>query len=257
MEFLEGGKSVKRILRGAGERALDIVFPPRSLITGKVASQDSVEAELWSHINFLDEPCCEACGFPFDYDLGRGVLCGRCEIKRPTYDRARSAFKYDNDSRRLVLSFKHGGRQEGLSVFAQHMKRAGRSLFEGCDALLPVPLHPSRLRARRYNQSLILARALSKQTGIAVAPDILQRVKATSSQGGKSYSGRKRNVSGAFAVRASAKNRVKGKAFILIDDVYTTGSTLEACAKTLKRAGAARVDTITLARVANPQSVPT
>mgnify|MGYP000141070619 CR=1 FL=1 len=256
MEILEGGKTVKRIMRGAGERALDVVFPPRSLITGKVATQSGIEAELWSHLNFLDEPCCYACGFPFEYNLGEQVLCGRCEIKRPAYDRARSAFKYDNDSRKLVLAFKHGGRQEGLSVFAQHMKRAGRSLFDGCDGLLPVPLHPSRLRARRYNQALILARALSKQTGIAVAPDILQRVKATSSQGGKSYSGRKRNVAGAFAIRAGARDAVKGKAYILIDDVYTTGSTLEACAKTLKRAGAGRVDTITLARVANPQTIP-
>ncbi len=257
MEFLEGSKSVKRILRGAGAGALDVIFPPRSLITGKVATQTGIEAELWSHLNFLDEPCCHACGFPFDYDLGQEVLCGRCEIKRPAYGRARSAFKYDNESRKLVLSFKHGGRQEGLPVFAQHMKRAGRSLFDGCDALIPVPLHPSRLRARRYNQSLILARALSKPTGIDVAPDILARTKPTSSQGGKSYSGRKRNVAGAFAVRPAAKEGVKGKAFILIDDVYTTGSTLEACAKTLKRAGAARIDTITLARVANPQSVPT
>ncbi|WP_017932398.1 ComF family protein [Robiginitomaculum antarcticum] len=248
---------VKRISAAGFSFFLDTVFPPRSLITGDVASAHGIEAELWAHLSFLDAPCCVACGFPFDYDMGLDVLCGRCEIKRPAYDRARAAFKYDNDSRKLVLAFKHGGRQEGLAVFTKHVSRAGRALFAGCEGLIPIPLHPSRLRARRYNQSLILARAIAKANDLEVLPDIVQRVKATASQGGKSYSGRKRNVAGAFAVRASASQAVKGRNFILIDDVYTTGATLNACAKTLKRAGAARVDALTLSRVVNPQSVPT
>lgn len=255
MPVLEQISRVKRIGAAGFGALLDTVFPPRSLITGQVASAHGIEAELWSHLSFLDAPCCAACGYPFDYDFGPEVLCGRCEIKRPAYDRARAAFQYDNDSRRLVLAFKHGGRQEGVPVFTKHMARAGRDLIAGCDGLIPIPLHPSRLRVRRYNQSLILARALSKVSGVAVMPDIVQRIKATDSQGGKSYSGRKRNVAGAFAVRAGAQG--KGRHFVLIDDVYTTGATLNACAKTLKRAGAARVDALTLARVVNPQSVPT
>ena len=251
---LSGG-AARMMSRGLAA-ALDTIFPPQSLLTGAPLTARAVEGELWSHVQFLDDPCCAACGFPFDYDFGKWSLCGRCTARRPAYDRARSAMRYDDHSRQLVLNFKHGGRTAGLPIFDVHMRRAGRGLLDGADWLVPVPLHPKRLRKRRYNQSALLARRLSKSSGIAFAPDILRRVKNTDTQGGKSVSGRRRNVSGAFAVRGGYDEDVSGAHIVLVDDVFTTGATLEACARALKKGGARQVDALTLARVVKPQIVP-
>lgn len=244
------GQSVIR----ARDLVLDTVFPPQSLLTGRAVTADDMEGELWSAVNFLDNPCCAACGFPFEFDEGRNALCGRCAARRPAYDRMRSAMHYDDSSRKLVLDFKHGGRTAGLNVFAGHMRRAGREFLPRADLIIPVHLHPARLRSRRYNQSAILARAIDKRR---FDPDILVRVKNTQTQGGKTHSGRRSNVSGAFAIRQSAKPGLEGKRAVLIDDVFTTGATLESCARALRKGGAKSVDAITLARVVKAQSLPT
>ena len=233
---------------------LDTVFPPQSLLTGRPVTAGEEEGELWSSVTFLDNPCCAACGFPFEFDEGKNALCGRCAARRPAYDRMRSAMRYDDSSRKLVLDFKHGGRTAGLRVFAGHMRRAGRDILPGADMLIPVPLHPSRLRARRYNQSTLLCRAIDKRR---FDPDVLMRTKKTVSQGGQTVSGRRRNVSGAFVVRSGAMSRLAGKRVVLIDDVFTTGATLESCARALRKGGAKSVDAITLARVVKAQHVPT
>lgn len=238
----------------ARDLLLDTVFPPQSLLTGRPVTAGDMEGELWAQVSFLDNPCCAACGFPFEFDVGKTALCGRCAARRPAYDRVRAAMRYDDDSRKLVLDFKHGGRTAGLKVFAGHMRRAGREFLPAADYLIPVPLHPARLRARRYNQSALLCAAIDKRR---FDPDILLRRKNTASQGGQTVSGRRRNVSGAFAVRPGAKDRLRGKNVVLIDDVFTTGATLEACARALRKGGAKSIDAITLARVVKPQDVPT
>jgi len=237
-------------------RALDLLLPRQSLLTGEL-SPSAIEGDMWGLVRFLDDPCCTVCGFPFDFDLGDEALCGRCSVKLPAFSTARAAFQYDDHSRKMVLSFKHGGRTQGLRVFATHMSRAGRSFLQGADYLVPVPLHYSRLVKRRFNQSTLLARALTRHSQAKFDPDILMRHRATPTQAGKTAAGRRRNVSGAFRVRPNAKARLRGKHIIVIDDVMTTGATLESCAKTLKRAGAARVDALTLARVVRPAPLPT
>lgn len=237
-------------------RMLDLVLPPQSLLTGEFTVA-GIEGELWAKLEFLDAPCCAQCGFPFEFDVGEDVLCARCIAYPPPYSQLRSAFKYDITSRRLVLDFKHGGRMTGLSMFARQMSRVGRDMLPRADFLVPVPLHYRRRIKRRFNQSALLARRLSKISVPQFDPDILLRHKPTESQGGLSAAGRRRNVQGAFRVRDKAKARIRGAHIILIDDVLTTGATLEACAKALKRAGAARVDAITLARVVRGVPLPT
>ncbi len=251
--------SIAFSLRDAAGRVLDTLLPPHSLMTGQALSREDLdgEAELWQHISFLDDPCCDACGFPFEYDHGENVLCGRCHGRRPAYDRVRSAIQYNEHSKKLVLDFKHGGRTDGLDFFSLQMRRAGRELLAGAHMIIPVPLHRARLRQRRFNQSALLARALSRQTGLPYNTDILSRRKNTPSQAGQTFLGRKRNVSGAFKVQAAKKSSLKDKNVLLIDDVYTTGATLAACAKALKRAGAGQVDALTLMRVVRPVVVAT
>lgn len=231
---------------------IDLILPPQSLLTGDLLD-GKIEGDLWGNITFLDEPCCYACGLPFEYDVGPESLCGDCSTKHPAYNRARAAFIYDDNSRKLVLSFKHGGRTEGLYMFIQHMRRAGRSFWTDADYIIPVPLHSSRLIKRRFNQSALLAKSIAKHVGVEFAADILFRTRATESQGGKSPKGRARNVRGAFAVKA--QQRIKDKHIVLIDDVMTTGATLQSCARTLKRAGASHIDVVTLARTIREQSI--
>lgn len=233
---------------------LDIVLPPQSLLTGHIRDAGA-DGGVWSEVNFLDEPCCQICGFPFEFDQGPDMLCGRCVVKKPAYDMARAAFQYDDVSRSMVLGFKHGGRTQGLAAFAAQMRRAGRKFLPEANYLVPVPLHYSRRIKRRYNQSVLLARALSRISAPTLDPDSLRRARPTETQGGKSASGRRRNVQGAFAIRDGHHSQIEGAHIILIDDVMTTGATLESCARTLKRAGAKRVDALVLARVVKAATI--
>lgn len=245
-DVLARGLSAVRLNTG---RLVDTVLPPQAFF------QSRDMAESWADVRFLDEPCCARCGFPFDFNEGRDALCGRCTARPPRYDKARAAFAYDDASRRAVLAFKHGGRTEGLSMFGLQMTRAGRQLLDGADALVPVPLHYSRLIGRRYNQAALLAGAVSKLSGVPVQAHSLMRHKPTVSQGGQSVTGRRRNVSGAFSMRKGADMR--GQTVVLIDDVFTTGATLESCARTLRKAGVKTVHGLVLARVVKGAAVPT
>jgi len=184
---------------------------------------------------------------PFDFHIAPNALCGACSRARPPYERARAVLRYDDESRPLVLAFKHGDRLHLAPAFGRWMARTGAPLWQDADYLVPVPLHWTRLFARRYNQAALLAHVLHKLGGPPVATRWLVRKRRTPSQGRKSGEARRRNVQGAFAVRRDAP--LKNKKLILIDDVMTSGATLHECARTLLRAGAERVDVLTLARI--------
>jgi|SaaInlStandDraft_6_1057023.scaffolds.fasta_scaffold43681_2 ComF family protein len=240
----------------AGAVFLDALLPPQCLCCGAMVDrQGNLCAPCWSGMRFLEPPCCQACGFPFPHDEGADVLCAACSRLSPDFDRARAVLAYDDHSRSLLLRLKHGDRLDGVPAFGQWLARAGAEFWSrsdglnGADLLLPVPLHRWRLVRRRYNQAALLSRALSRHCGVPSLPGLLQRRRATPSQGGHSRAGRARNVRGAFTVAARNKAQLKGAHVVLIDDVFTTGATVSACARILKRNGAARVDVLTLARV--------
>ena len=248
-----GANAVLRKARQVLSTVADVVWPPLSPLSGdEVGRAGALSAADWSRVTFIDAPQCACCGVPFPYPVGEGAVCGVCAARAPAYDAARAAFVYDEESRRLVLGLKHGGRTDMLAAFGRWMARAGGARLTQADMIVPVPLHPRRLRQRRFNQSLLLAQALSRASGLVVQPHILRRRRATASQGGRSAKGRARNVAGAFDTRASTREALRGARVVLVDDVHTTGATLEACARALKRAGAADVTAITLARVVKP-----
>lgn len=237
-------------------RFIDTVLPPRAALNEAGAAGPG-DLHDWAGIRFLDDPLCRICGFPFEFDQGPDALCAYCLAKAPSYDSARAALAYDDASRDMVLEFKHGGYLDNLDMFAAHMARAGRGFLGEADFIIPVPLHPRRLIKRRYNQATILGRAVAGKCDAIFDSEILWRRKPTPSQAGKSASARKSNVAGAFMINEKARERLNGGNIVLIDDVMTTGSTLSACTKALKRGGAQRVDALVLARVVKARAIPT
>jgi len=240
-------------LRAAIGRVIDLALPPRALDEGAAATSSVQSAGLtaaaWGQIRFIESPVCDGCGAPFEFDMGAGVLCAACVARRPAFDHARAACLYDEHSRDLILKLKHADRTDLSGLFARWLARAAGDVIVDLDAVVPVPLHRWRLMARRYNQAAEIARPLARLAGLAYWPDALVRPRPTPTQGGRSASGRRRNVAGAFAVPARWQARIAGARLLLVDDVLTTGATAEGCARALKRAGAARVDLAVIARV--------
>jgi ComF family protein len=233
--------------------AADLIWPPRSLLREAIVTRPgAIEPDLWGRLVFLSAPCCFRCGFPFENEAGRKPCAVPAPpIRRPLH-RAPAALAYDDLSRNLVLDLKHSGRRDGLPAFAAWMAHAAGPLAAEGDLIVPAPLHWTRLASRQFNQAAWLAQALARYCGKRVAYAALARVKRAPSQAGLNPDQRRRNVVGAFRVPKSSRRLVAGKAILLVDDVYTTGATAEACARALLRAGAARADLVTLARVVRP-----
>lgn len=231
----------------------DAILPPRCLSCGvQVMAPGALCGACWDRVCFLTRPCCATCGFPFAYDQGDGALCAACLATPPLFSRMRAAIAYDDASRDFVLAFKHGDRTEQARPLANWLFRAGRDILADADLIVPVPLERWRLFRRRYNQSALLAQAIARQSGVPAALDLLERHRRTRSQGRLSIAQRRRNVAGAFRVHARWRGRLARRRLVLVDDVYTTGATVEACSRALLRAGAADVDVLTLARVVRP-----
>ncbi|MBM3569924.1 MAG: ComF family protein [Alphaproteobacteria bacterium] len=239
----------------AARAALDLVLPPRCLGCGdRVASQGELCARCWTGLRWIEEPCCACCGRPFEHEIEPGAQCGACMAEPPSYDRARAAFAYDPQSRGLVLGFKHGDRLETAEFLAGTLARAGRRLLVEADTIAPVPLHRLRLWWRTYNQAAVLSAMLARRFAKPHAAQAIRRRRHTRSQGRLSSAERRANLRGAFVVPERARQELRGRRVLLIDDVMTTGATVEACAKALLGAGAGAVDVLTAARVLRADS---
>jgi ComF family protein len=231
----------------------DLFLPPVCVACrARIESHGLLCGNCFAKIDFIVPPLCGRLGVPLPYDTGEPYLSAAAIAAPPVYDRARAVARYSETMRDLIQSFKYRDRQEGLSLFGRWLARAGADLLSDADLIVPVPLYRSRLWWRRFNQSALLAQGLSRATGVPADCFVLKRVRRTASQVGLSPEQRKRNVAGAFRVEPSRATAVKGKTIVVVDDVVTTGATVEACARVLKRAKAARVDVLTLARVVEP-----
>ena len=243
-------------LRGVLRRSLDMALPRLCPSCRDLVADNGLCAACWSKLAFISAPYCPRLGIPFAYDPGPGILSMQAIAAPPAYSRARAAVCYDDVARKLVHALKYGDRMDLAPMIGRWMTRAGRELLADADALVPVPLHWRRLWTRRFNQSAALAEHISRASGVAVAHAALTRVKATAQQVGLSRRERATNVAGAFKVPAGARPEVAGRRLILIDDVLTSGSTSDACARALLRAGAAQVDVLVFARVVDAAKAP-
>ncbi|PPR24408.1 MAG: hypothetical protein CFH40_00859 [Alphaproteobacteria bacterium MarineAlpha10_Bin3] len=245
---------MKSYIARAGQALLNAVLPARCMACGEtVDGEGALCSQCWLGIRFLSEPACACCGFPFEYAVPDRTLCIACTRRPPAFDRARAVFAYDDASRGLVLAFKHADRIHHGPAFGRWLARTGAALVVDADLIVPVPLHRWRLFHRRYNQAGLLAQALGREAGKLVSVDLLVRRRRTRTQGRMSRSARIRNIQGAFKLRDGRRAAVGGARILLIDDVLTTGATVEECSRVLKRAGARAVHVLTLARVVRPR----
>lgn len=236
--------------------ALEIALPTLCVSCREPVSGEGVCAECWSKLSFIEKPYCERLGIPFVYDPGPGLLSMEAIAAPPAYSRARAAVRYDDVARSMIHALKYQDRIDLAPTMGRWMARAGSELLQQADALVPVPLHWKRSWSRRYNQSGALARIIGKASDVPVLPDTLQRIRPTEQQFGLSKSERARNVQGAFAVPPAKKSAIHGRKIVLIDDVLTSGATVDACARALLRAKAASVDVLVFARVVDSFRTP-
>jgi ComF family protein len=240
--------SAAAALRFLAAGAVDFALPPRCPACGAiVADPHRFCLACWQALTFLGEPCCVRCGLPFEYGGEGEAECGRCLADPPPFDRLRAAVAYGEIARAVALKLKHGGRPGVAETLAAFMLRHLDARPEA--VLVPVPLHRWRLWRRGYNQAALIAAALARRSGLAAEHDILRRTRATPMLRGLGRRERALAVRGAFKVTQEGRAKLGGRPVILVDDVYTSGATAGACARALKRGGAASVEALCWARV--------
>lgn len=244
-------------LSGLGRLLLDQLYPPACIACqSPLTGGDCLCPACFAGLRQISAPLCSVLGIPFDTDLGPEARSAEALADPPPFARARAAVQYGEVAGALVSRLKYGDRPELARFCARLMAAAGRDFWTARPVLVPVPLHASRLRFRRYNQSMALADEVARLTGLAVDPHLVRRHKKTRQQVGLTGDGRLRNVQGAFSVHPRFIERVQGRPVVLVDDVYTTGATVKAVTRVLKRAGAAEVNVLTFARVVIGQDSP-
>ncbi len=232
-----------------GRALLDLAFPPQCAACGQmVPDAETFCPECRAQVELIRAPVCRRCGRPLA-DGAKEWQCRRCAARPPAYDQARSLALHRGPLAQAVRDFKYRRRYgRGAALAAFWVRQAPVDWLAGVELLVPVPLHPRRLLWRGFNQALVLARPLGRRLGLAVEPGLLRRRRHTRPQVGLDAAQRRANVEGAFVLARGGAARVEGRRVLVVDDVFTTGATVEECARVLREAGAARVMVHTLVR---------
>ncbi len=227
--------------KGLADALLDIVYPRRCAICDsvlKLGNDEGICKKCKQKVEYVTEPFCKKCGKPLADDTEE--YCGDCQKKVTSYRYGRAAFVYNKYMRKSIARFKYHDRMEYAGYYAKEIYRVmGEDIISlGAELLVPVPIHKSRYKKRGYNQAYLIAKHLGELMNIPVADDYISRIKHTAPQKELSASERKTNVSDAFVITEKSKELYRNiNCVIIIDDIYTTGSTIEACSRTLICAG--------------------
>ncbi|GEN60886.1 ComF family protein [Acetobacter nitrogenifigens] len=256
MESAAGG-ALMRGARSVGRFALDLVLPPTCASCGtEVDRAGALCPDCFTRLRLIGAPRCDRCGVPLaaDSHLGATSCCVRCERRPPVWSQARAAYVYDDASRDLILALKYADQTQNAAFLARQMARAGADMLADADLLAPVPVHWRRLLQRRYNQAALLARAVSRMSGVPALVDALRRPRATARLVGFSAAARAREMTEAITINPKRQALLAGRRVVLVDDVLTTGATASACSAVLLAAGAASVGILAAARTLRPET---
>jgi ComF family protein len=236
---MRGLTQLQRQGRQAWSWMIDLLFPPRC---GGCQTAGSLWCEACrAAVKPIEPPCCEKCGEPSVSDQ----LCANCRAHPLQIEKIRSVALFEGVLRQAIHRFKYERLASMAEPFGEMLAVYWRAELISADWLIPVPLHPSRERDRGYNQSDLLARQLARRVNVPFSGRGLRRTRATAVQMTLNAAQRRENVAGAFEC---VESRVRGARVVIVDDVATTGATLEACAQAVLKAGAASVMGLTLAR---------
>jgi len=247
----------KKMLAKASNKLLDLLYPPICVhCQTPVIKSDGLCAKCFSALHAITDPKCPILGLPFEVSLGANATSAEAIANPPEFNRARSAFIYDDVAHSIVTRLKYGDKPELAKFCAVTMAATCAEILQGDPILLPVPLHKKRLRMRYYNQSNEIAKFLANITGLENAPMLAKRIKQTKQQVGLNAYQRSKNVAGAFSVEEDLLRFDKEKTIVIIDDVITTGATVNELTKALKKAGYKKIDVISFARVVKEINYP-
>jgi ComF family protein len=241
-------KTIKRWIAANLRYGTDLMLPPVCLrCHAPLASHDVLCASCWRGIDFIAPPVCDRLGLPMPFATGELSISTAAIRNPPAYARARASARFEGVMRDLIHDFKYNDRHESMVLFGRMLRAAGTDFLADADVIIPVPLHWRRLWMRRYNQAAVLATRLAAETKLPTDLTALRRIRHTTSQARLSGAERRANLTTAFLATRSGVRRIRGKHVLLVDDVITTGATMEACTNALKDAGAVEVDCLALA----------
>lgn len=234
------------------QKILALIFPNQCLACSKIIDDDGLFCnDDWQKLQFITNPKCQICSQPFmvDYEIEKNLLCASCLEAHPSYDSSIVVFHYNDILKKIIGDLKYRDATNISAKLSKFLVQKIRPEIAKYHIITAVPLHKKRLRTRKFNQSILLASSIYKALPeLKFVPDLLFRTKYTPTQVGLKRSDRLKNLHGVFAINKKYASLIKGKTILLVDDVMTTGATVENCALTLKNAGAAKIIVATVAK---------
>lgn len=233
-------------MRTLFQKIISLLLPKRCIVTGQIVEGNfGLSAEGFKRMDFISEPYCSRCGGPLTYSK---EVCFRCSDLCFSFHEARCVFVYNSTNKRLLHQFKYYDKVSHAKLFAHWLCQFGANLINEADYILPIPMHPKKLRERLYNQAAELTKEIEKITGVAVVLDALHRVEDSPAQQGGSRDARFENVRKVFEVDSLFQKTIKGRNLLIVDDVMTTGATLNAAASVLASFDPKKISILTLAK---------
>ncbi len=243
-------------MRRAVAAMASAIYPARCMVCETYTdAPGGLCPSCWHDTHFISGSTCTTCAAPLVGEVS-GAQCDTCLSFPPPWQRGIAVLNYEGSGRRMVQALKRYDRLDLTPTLSAWLHRAAAPVLQGTDIIAPVPLHPSRLMRRKFNQSAELARPLAELSGLAYTPDLLTRTRRTESQQGKDRIERIENLKAAIAPTPRHRAALAGKRVLLVDDVLTTGATLSACTEACFAAGAQNVSIVVLARVEPRQNIP-
>lgn len=233
-------------------KLLKLIFPPKCVLCGKIIEDDDTLChDCWSKVKFIERPYCSKCSTPLEFCVSGDDICIPCLVNKPLFIKSRSAVIYDEEVSKIIFNFKFHDKTYLKRFIGKCMFRASADIIDNIDILIPIPLHKKRLIFRKYNQSLLLANEIAKLSNKKVIHDFLCKTKHTVPQASLKQADRKKNLKNKFIINKKYLKNIdvyKNLNFAIIDDVMTTGSTINECIKVLNKSGIKNVYSITFAK---------